>query len=79
MAGAPPGRVVRGAVPTALTTGHRHPTDSDKLLLCNNLNDALTYVPFFIFRCCEPVVLYIILLEKPASCHVFVKWPVGKK
>jgi len=52
---------------------------SNKLLLCNNLNDALTYVPFFIFRCCEPAVLYIILLEMARKLSRFVKWPVGKK
>ena len=41
----------------------------NELLLCNNFNDALTYLPFFIFQCCESVVLYIILLEWPASFY----------
>jgi len=30
-----------------------------ELLLCNNFNDALTYLPFFSFESC----VYIILLE----------------
>jgi len=51
----------------------------NKLLLCYNFNDALTYLPFFIFRYCESVVLYIIYWKWLASCHVFVKWPVGIK
>jgi len=46
---------------------HRHPTDRD----CNKLlfaivyyfSYALTYLPFFSFKCCDSVVLYIILLE----------------
>ena len=46
---------------------------SNKLLLCNNWNDALTYVPFFIFRCCESVVLYIILLETARKLSRFCK------
>jgi len=33
------------------------------LLLCNNLYDALTYNPFFSFKCCESVDFYLILLE----------------
>ena len=33
------------------------------LLLCNNFNDILTYLPVFNFKYCESVVLYIILLE----------------
>jgi len=49
------------------------------LLLCNNFNDALTYVLFLVLNLVNPVVLYIILSTWPASCHVFVKWPVGQE
>ena len=33
---------------------------------------------FLVSNLVNPVVLYIILLTWPASCHVFVKWPVGR-
>ena len=43
------------------------------LLLCNNFYDALTYLPFFGFKCCEPVVSYIILLEVARKLPCFSK------
>jgi len=45
----------------------------NKLLLCYNFNDALTYLLFFIFRYCESVVLYIILLEMARKLSRFCK------
>jgi len=45
----------------------------NKLLLCNNFNDALAYLSFSIFRCCESVVLYIILLEMVRKLSRFCK------
>jgi len=50
----------------------------NKLLLCNNFDDALTYLPFFIFRCCESVVLYTILLEMARKLSRFCKMGVAK-
>jgi len=35
----------------------------NKLLLCSNFNDALTYLSFFSFKSCESFVEYIILME----------------
>jgi len=41
--------------------------------VCNNFNDALTYLPFFSLKCCESVVLYIILLEVSRNLSCFCK------
>ena len=59
------------------------------LLLCNNFSDALTYLPFFSFKCCGSVALYIILLEVARELSHFCKmahslkvvgpsWPSGR-
>ena len=45
----------------------------NKLLLCNNFTDSLTYLPFFLFKCCEFVVLCIILLEVARELSRFCK------
>jgi len=33
------------------------------LLLCNNINDTLTYIPFLSFKSCESLVSYIASLD----------------
>jgi len=50
------------------------------LWLCNNFSDTLTSLIYFLFSILKSYqsVLYTSFYEKwPASCHVFVKWPVG--
>jgi len=46
---------------------------SNKLLLFCNFNDALTYHPFFSFKCCESVVFYISLLDMAHKLSRFCK------
>jgi len=41
----------------------------NKLLLCNNFSDTLTFLTYFNFKCCESLVLYIILLEVAQWCR----------
>jgi len=41
--------------------------------ICNNFNDALTYLPFFSFKCRHSVVLHIILLEVAPKLSHFCK------
>jgi len=41
--------------------------------MCNNSNDALTYLPFLSFKCCESVVLNIILLKVACKLSCFCK------
>ena len=48
-------------------------------LLCNNFNEALTYIPFFTFKSCETVISCFILSEVARKLSRFVKWPVGQK
>ena len=43
-----------------------------KLLLCNNFNDSIKYLPFFSFKCCESVVSYIILLDVARKLSTFL-------
>jgi len=48
--------------------------------MCNNFTDALTYLPFFSFKCSEPVVLYTMLLEEvPRELSRFCKMDRGSK
>jgi len=43
------------------------------LLLCNHLNETLTYLFVFNLKSCEAVILTSFQWKWPASCHVFVK------
>jgi len=43
------------------------------LLLCNGFNDGHTCFPIFSFKCCESVVLHIILLEVARKLSRFCK------
>jgi len=52
------------------------------LLQCNNFNDThtkLTYFPFSILNTVNLMFYTSFCWKWPASCHVFVKWPVGQK
>jgi len=40
---------------------------------CNNFNGALTYLPIFSLKCCESVMLYIILLQVARKLSRFCK------
>ena len=41
--------------------------------MCNNFCYALTYLPFFSFKCYESVVLYILLLKEASELSYFCK------
>jgi len=57
---------------------HRHLTDTDLqyiwcLLLCNNFNESLTYLPFFSLKYFEAVISYFILSEVARKLSCFCK------
>jgi len=43
------------------------------LLLCNNFNEALTYLPYFSLKSCEAVISYFILSEVARKLSRFCK------
>ena len=49
------------------------------LLLCNNFNEALTYLPFFNLKSCEAVISYFILSEVARKLSRFCKMPRKSK
>jgi len=63
----------------ALTTGIPLMGICNKLLLCNDFNDTVTYLPFLVSNVVNLLFYLSFYWEWPASWHVFVKWAVGQK
>jgi len=69
----------RTIVLEASTTGIPLIEICSELLLCNNFNDALTCLSFFSLNLLNLLFYASFYWKWPASCHVYVKWPVGQK